>query len=127
DAADEKPARAANTFTTVRIKCDRILTLHDQRFVDDVEHLEKRHVRRHIVGDVIDKTTGLIRTWLSPHFEFDAHLPASSIQLAASSSHARYQSGKLEAGSWKLTCSSVELASRTRTSVVPCAASEVCP
>ena len=48
DAVDQEPAGAADPFAAVRVERDRILALRDQPFVDDVEHLEKRHVGRDV-------------------------------------------------------------------------------
>ena len=50
-----------------------ILALHDQRLVDDVEHLEERHVGRDVAGDVVDEPARLIRARLTPDFQVDAH------------------------------------------------------
>ena len=53
-AVDDHAAGAADAFAAVVVEGDRLLALADEALVDDVEHLQERHVRRdvgRVVGD----------------------------------------------------------------------------
>ena len=43
-AVDHHAAHAADAFAAIVVEGDRLLALLDQALVDDVEHLEERHV-----------------------------------------------------------------------------------
>jgi hypothetical protein len=73
DAVDHAPARAADALAAIRVEGDRILTLPNEVFVDDVEHLEERHVCRDVLRDVIDKASRLILCRLPPHAQIDCN------------------------------------------------------
>ena len=45
NAVDDQPARSADAFAAVAVERDRILPCPGEPFIEDVEHLEKRHVR----------------------------------------------------------------------------------
>src|SRR4051812_9324681 len=49
---DHDPARAADAFAAVVLELDRLLAVDGQAVVDDVEHLEERHLRTD-VRDVV--------------------------------------------------------------------------
>src|SRR5262249_47755416 len=71
---DHDAAAAADTLATVVIERDRLLSLRQQRFVQDVEQLEKGAVRRRVRDLVTDKST---RGWgarLTPDVEDELHL-----------------------------------------------------
>ena len=44
DAVDQESAGAADSFAAVGVERDRVVALRDERFVDDIQHLEERHV-----------------------------------------------------------------------------------
>ena len=47
------PAGTADSLAAIRVERDRIFALRDQPFVDDVEHLEERHVGRDVLRRVV--------------------------------------------------------------------------
>ena len=47
-AVDHHPARSADALAAVVLERDRLLALVDEPVVEDVEHLEKRHVGVHV-------------------------------------------------------------------------------
>ena len=55
------------------VERDRIVAVRDQPFVDDVEHLEKRHVGGDVLGGVGNELPGLVGASLPPHFQVDTH------------------------------------------------------
>ena len=73
DAVDQEPAGAADALAAVRVERDRILALRDQPLVDDVEHLEERHVGRDVLGDVVHELPGRVRARLPPDFQENSH------------------------------------------------------
>ena len=77
DAVDQEPARAADALAAVRVERDRIVALRDQPLVDDVEHLEKRHVGRD-VGRRGSATScpGCVGSRLAPDSQVDLHRTA---------------------------------------------------
>src|SRR5438309_1842632 len=60
-------ARSTDPLTAIVIEGDRVLGTLDQAFVHDIEHLQKRHVRRDVVGLVLDKVPLCCRVLLSPY------------------------------------------------------------
>ena len=46
DAVDHESAGAADAFAAIVVERDRLFALFDQLLVENVEHLEERHVRR---------------------------------------------------------------------------------
>ena len=73
-AIDREGARPADSFATIRIERDRFLILADKPFVHDVEHLEKRSVRRNARHFIRDELALRLRIFLPPDFEFELHL-----------------------------------------------------
>jgi hypothetical protein len=73
-AVDDEPARAADPLAAVVVERDRLLALLDQALVDDVEHLEKRHLRADVGRLVRDEAALGLRVLLPPDFERDLHL-----------------------------------------------------
>jgi hypothetical protein len=71
---DHAAARAADPFAAIAIELDRILVGLDQVFVDEVEHFQKGHVGRNILGFVSIKPTSGGGTRLSPNDESKIHL-----------------------------------------------------
>ena len=62
DAVDHQAAAAADAFAAVGVERDRILAFLDELFVDDIQHLEERHVGMHVVGGVVYEPAG----WSGP-------------------------------------------------------------
>jgi hypothetical protein len=73
DAAHHEAAGAADAFAAVRIERDRVLALRDEPFVDDVEHLEERHVGRDVLGRVVDERPWAFGPAWRQTFRKDAH------------------------------------------------------
>ena len=67
DTVDHAATGAADPFTTVRVERNRFLTLADEPLVDDIEHLEERHVWRDVVGLVLDQPPRGFWCRLPPH------------------------------------------------------------
>src|SRR4029453_16880247 len=55
------------------VEGDRVRALTNEAFVDDIQHFEKRHVGRHVVGNVVFKTTGLVGPGLPPNPQIEFH------------------------------------------------------
>jgi hypothetical protein len=68
DAIHEEAARAADALAAVGVERDGILAGRNQPFVDHVEHLQKRHVWRHLLDGVIHEPARRARPGLPPHF-----------------------------------------------------------
>src|SRR5690606_28103246 len=60
-AVDHHAAHAADALTTVAVEGDRLLALADEALVEDVEHLEERHVVGHAVDRVGDHAALVVR------------------------------------------------------------------
>ena len=50
DAVDHEAAGAADAFAAIVLEGDGVFAVGDEAFVDDVEHLEERHVGIDVVG-----------------------------------------------------------------------------
>ena len=72
-AIDRERAGAAEPFATIRIERDRFLILADEPLVHDVEHLEKRSVRRNARHFIRDELALRLRIFLPPDFQFEVH------------------------------------------------------
>ena len=73
-AVDDDAAGAADALAAVVVEGDRVLALLDQALVDDVEHLEERHVRADVGRLVGDEAARRLRVLLPPDLERDLHL-----------------------------------------------------
>ena len=73
DTVDHETARTADSFAAVVIERDRIFALCDQVFVQDIEHLEERHVRIHFRVLIADHPALLVRTLLPPDVKNEPH------------------------------------------------------
>src|SRR5712691_3039444 len=74
DAVDHEATRAADTLAAVVLERDRRLAAVDQLLVDDVEHLEKGHVRADALRLVGDEAAAGVRALLAPYPERQVHL-----------------------------------------------------
>ena len=72
-AVDQEAARSANPLAAVMIKGDRLFAAADQLFIQDVEHLQKRHVGRHIFDLIGDESARCRRVFLPPDCESQVH------------------------------------------------------
>src|SRR2546426_807820 len=73
DAVDHEATRAADTLAAVVLERDRRLAAIDQLLVDDVEHLEKGHVRADVLRLVGDQAAAGAPALLAPHPERQGH------------------------------------------------------
>jgi hypothetical protein len=67
NAVDDHSASAADSFAAIVIECDGFFAALDQAFVDNVEHLEKRHVGRNVFSLVLDKLPRCFSIRLAPN------------------------------------------------------------
>ena len=74
DAVDHHAARPADPFAAIVIERDRLLAGFDQPLVDDVEHLEERHVGADVARVVAPHRAGRVGTRLSPDEKSEVHL-----------------------------------------------------
>jgi hypothetical protein len=63
------------------VEGDRLLAAADEPLVDDVEHLQERHVGADGLGLVGDEASAVFGVLLPPHFQRQVH------QLAAGAAH----------------------------------------
>ena len=70
---NRKRAGAANPFSAIRVERDGFLASTEQIFVQNIEHLEKRSIRRNVADFVIDKFAAGLRVPLSPNSKFEVH------------------------------------------------------
>jgi hypothetical protein len=75
-AVDHHAAHAADALAAVVVERDRVLALRDQALVDDVEHLQERHVRADVGRVVGDERARGPPIFLAPYFERDLHVQA---------------------------------------------------
>src|SRR5258706_5550329 len=68
-SVNQKTACAANSLAAIMLEGHWRLTLGLKIFVQQIEHLEKRHVRRHALHLIGDKPTGRLGILLPPNFE----------------------------------------------------------
>src|SRR4029450_9016003 len=71
-------ASAANAFAAIGVERDCFIAAPDQSLIENVEHFEKRRVRRNVAHFVIDEFAWRFRVWLPPNFQFEVHLLTSS-------------------------------------------------
>ena len=114
DAVDHQAAHAADAFAAVRVERDRVLALLDQPFVHDVEHLEKRHVGRDVVGRVVDQPARA------------SGRPAARSSAQSHDPHERGRSSGSLVSLASPTCSSAASGALLRTPAAPCAAPAPC-
>ena len=68
-AVDHHAARAADPLAAIVIERDRLFALCDQLFVEDVEHLEERRMRRDVRDLVGDERALRLAVLLAPDVE----------------------------------------------------------
>jgi hypothetical protein len=74
DAVDHDTARTADALATVGVERHRLLALEGQPLVEDVEHLEERHVLADVLQAVGDHLTLGLGVLLAPDTNGDLHL-----------------------------------------------------
>ena len=72
-AVDDDPALAADPLAAVVVEGDRLLALEDQPLVDDVEHLQERHVGADVAGLVGHEPALGVPVLLPPDVEGQVH------------------------------------------------------
>src|SRR4030095_15254975 len=77
-AVNRERAGAANAFAAIGVERDWFIAAPDQSLIENVEHFEKRRVRRNVAHFVIDEFAWRFRVWLPPNFQFEVHLLTSS-------------------------------------------------
>jgi hypothetical protein len=73
-AVDDDAARAADALATVVVERHRLLAGLEQLLVEDVEHLEERHVVADVVELVGVQLPLGVSVCLAPHVDGDLHL-----------------------------------------------------
>ena len=74
DPVDHKAAGATDAFATIVLERDRILVLVDQILIENIEHLEKRHMVADIVELIGLKAALVVRFLLPPNMQRQLHL-----------------------------------------------------
>ena len=72
-AIDRERAGAANTFAAIGVERDWFLSASDQSLIENVEHFEKRRVRRDVVHFVIDEFAWRLSIFLAPDSQKKVH------------------------------------------------------
>ena len=70
---DIERAHAADTLAAVVVKVDGLLALLDELLIEDIEHLEERGVSGNVLHLVGLEVSLLLRSSLTPHFQFEAY------------------------------------------------------
>jgi hypothetical protein len=71
---DHEAARATDALTTVVLEGNRVLALADQILIEDIEHLEKRHMGADVVELIGREATLVIGVLLPPNMQRQLHL-----------------------------------------------------
>jgi hypothetical protein len=74
NAVDDETACAADALATVVLEGDRVLALVDQILVEDIEHLEKRHMGADVFELVGREPTLVSGVFLPPNMQRQLHL-----------------------------------------------------
>src|SRR5438445_7874179 len=72
-AVDRERTSAANAFTAIGVERDWFLSASDQSLIENVEHFEKRCVRRNVAHFVIDEFACHLSIFLAPYPSAAAH------------------------------------------------------
>lgn len=73
DSVDHGPAHPADPFPAVMVKGHRIPSFPGQVLVEDIEHLQERHVRGDVVQGVLFKGAGGVGVALAPDFQIEGN------------------------------------------------------
>ena len=77
-AVHNEAAHPADAFAAIGVERDWFLSASDQSLIENVEHFEKRRVRRNVMHFVIDEFALRLSIFLAPDFEFEIHIFTSS-------------------------------------------------
>src|SRR4029077_3425938 len=72
-AVDRERAGAANAFAAIGVERDRFLPASDQSLIENVEHFEKRRVRRNVAYFVIEELAWRLSIFLAPDSQKKVH------------------------------------------------------
>src|SRR5207249_6812588 len=72
-AVNRERTRTANSFAAIGIECDWLLAAHDQLFIQNIEHFQKRRVRRDVFHVVIHEFAGGFWIRLPPNAQAKVH------------------------------------------------------
>jgi hypothetical protein len=73
-AVDHHAAGAADAFAAVVVEGDRLFAAQHEVFVEDVEHLQERHVRADVVDRVGDHGAVGVGAFLAPDAHGELHV-----------------------------------------------------
>ena len=73
DAVDNESTGSADSFSTIAVEGNRVFPFGRQFFVQDVEHLQKRHFRNDVVDFVVNQLPTILRAFLAPNSEGEFH------------------------------------------------------
>jgi hypothetical protein len=73
-AVDDHRAHAADALAAVMVERDRVAPLADETLIEQVHHLEERHVRLDPVDVVVGEPASLARGMLPPDADRQLHL-----------------------------------------------------
>src|SRR6266513_3284669 len=79
-AVDRERAGAANTFAAIGVERDWFRSACDQSLIENVEHFEKRRVRRNVAHFVIDEFAWRLSVLLSPEAQAKVHSLELSVE-----------------------------------------------
>ncbi len=72
-SVDVHAAHAADAFSAIVVENNWSLTLANKFLVQNIHHLQKRHIGVDVGDGVINKFPGSLGVLLSPDFEFEVH------------------------------------------------------
>ncbi len=72
-AVDQETARPADALAAIVVEGHRLFAAADQLFVEDVEHLQERHVGGHPLDLVGDELSRRVCVFLPPDFQSEVH------------------------------------------------------
>src|SRR2546426_913688 len=93
-SVDRERAGSANTLAAIGVERDWLLAASEQDFVQDVEHSEKRSVRRNAARVVIDEFARRLRVRLSPDSQVEVHFCNNELPLESLATAEREDAGQ---------------------------------
>ena len=72
-AIDHESAHPANSLAAIVVERDRLFAPIHQAFIQDIQHLQKRHVRIDVVGLIANRSAGVAGRLLPPHVQDQSH------------------------------------------------------
>ena len=86
-SVDHQRAGAADALAAIVGESDRFVALQGELVVQDVEHLQKRHVRIQVVRGIVDKAPPVLGARLAPHANGDGNVPGCIFGRHVRASH----------------------------------------